>query len=165
MDTADESAFTTLLETWPSAIMGTRRSRHLGGKLLGRNVLGKKGRLWISGSSWFLVGWDLPQISHVNQRCQEGLGAWDVEPLNKGGDEVVAALKELSGQVVPDQALQAFRVSYLHSNLDTKTSSWTRMSVHLQRDHSSHIGVERKPNWEEQMEWNSSFPNTNMQWR
>ena len=42
MNTADESAFTTLLETWPSAIMGTRRSRHLGGKPLGRTVLGNK---------------------------------------------------------------------------------------------------------------------------
>jgi hypothetical protein len=112
--------------------------------------LGTKGLLRISGSLWYLVGWDLPQISQVfqsNQRRKEGLGAWDVEPLGKGGDEVLAALKELSGRVVPDQALEAFRVSYLDSNLDAKTSSWTRMSVDLQRYHSSYIGVERKPKW------------------
>jgi hypothetical protein len=75
-----------------------------------------------------------------------------------GGDEEVAALKELSGWVVPDQALEAFRASCMDSNLDAKTSSWTRMSGDLHRDHSSYIGVERKPNWEEQIEWNSSFP-------
>ena len=103
----------------------------------------------------------MPQISQVfksNQHYQEGLGAWEVDPQEMGGDEEVAALKELSGWVVPDHALEAFRASYLDSNLDAKTSSWTRMSGDLQRDHSSYIGVERKPNWEEQIEWNSSFP-------
>ena len=42
-----------------------------------------KGRLCISGSSWYLLGWYLPQISQVfksNQRCQEGLGASEVDP-------------------------------------------------------------------------------------
>jgi hypothetical protein len=42
VNTADESAFTIHLETWPCVIKGTRRSRHPGGKLLGRTGLGNK---------------------------------------------------------------------------------------------------------------------------
>ena len=71
-------------------------------------------------------------------------------------------MKVLSGWVVPDHALDALSASYLDSNLDAKTSSWTRISGDLDRDHSSYIGVDKKPNWEEQIDLNSSFSQADM---
>ena len=72
------------------------------------------------------------------------------------------ALEELLEQERPAQALDAFKASSLVSNLEAKTSSWTKMSVDLQRDHSSYIGVERNPNCDEQMKQNSSLPHADM---
>ena len=71
-------------------------------------------------------------------------------------------MKELLERERPAQVLDAFKASYLVSNLEAKTSSWTKMSVDLQRDHSSYIGVERNPNCDEQMEQNSSLPHADM---
>jgi hypothetical protein len=59
--------------------------------------------------------------------------------------EVVEALKELSGQVMPDQALDVLSELYLGSNLDEKMSSWTKISGELGSIQSSCMGVERKP--------------------
>jgi hypothetical protein len=58
---------------------------------------------------------------------------------------VVDALNELSGHVVPDQALDAFSASYLDSNSTAKESSWTKMSGEVCSVQSSYIGAERKP--------------------
>ena len=68
-----------------------------------------------------------------------------------------AALKELSGQAMPHQTLEDLRASYLDSNFDAHVSSWTGMSIDVQRDHSFYMGVERKPNWEEQIKRTPNF--------
>jgi hypothetical protein len=67
-------------------------------------------------------------------------------------------LKELSGRVIPDQALEALSASYFDSNLVANESSCTKVLGEVWSIQSSYMGVERKPNWVEQMERNSSLP-------
>lgn len=114
--------------------------------------LGMKGQSWTPGSSWYFFGWDFPQILQVLesiQGCQEGLGGWDVDQRDDVCCGVAAAWKELLGQVMPAQFLDALRASYWNSNFDVETSSCTKILIDMQRGHSSYMGVERNPSWEE----------------